>query len=109
MSKYLLLTPGPVNVAENVRTAISNDDICHREADFSSLLQRIEHSLLNLFEIRNTSEYRAVVITGSGTAANETILSSVVGDKNILILSNGEFGERLFNISKTRWLEGGDG
>ena len=40
------------------------------------------------------------MLTGSGTAANESILSSVVGDKNILILSNGEFGERLHAISK---------
>ncbi len=101
MSKYLLLTPGPVNVAKNVRLAITKDDICHREADFNSLLQSIEHKLLTLFEIKDTlSEYRAVVITGSGTSANESILSSVVGNKNILILSNGEFGERLFNISK---------
>jgi 2-aminoethylphosphonate-pyruvate transaminase len=36
-----------------------------------------------------------VVITGSGTAANEAILSSVVGKGAILVLSNGEFGERL--------------
>jgi len=100
MNKYLLLTPGPVNVAQNVRSAITKDDICHREVDFDLLLQSIERKLLNLFEIKNTSEYRAVVITGSGTAANESILSSVVGNKNVLILSNGEFGERLFHASK---------
>src|SRR6185312_6457358 len=28
------------------------------------------------------------------------ILSSVVGEKNILVISNGEFGERLYNISR---------
>lgn len=100
MNKFLLFTPGPVNVAKNVRLAICKEDICHREADFDCLLQSIENKLLKLFEIKNIAEYRAVVITGSGTAANETILSSVVGDKNILILSNGEFGERLYNISK---------
>ncbi len=100
MNKYLLFTPGPVNVAENVRMAICKEDICHREADFDYLLQSIENKLLKLFEIKNSADYRAVVITGSGTAANESILSSVVGDKNILILSNGEFGERLYNISK---------
>lgn len=98
--KQFLFTPGPVNVAESVRRAICKEDICHREDDFNSLLMSIEDKLLKLFEIRNTENYRAVVITGSGTAANESILSSVVGDKNILILSNGEFGERLFNISK---------
>lgn len=100
MNKYLLFTPGPVNVAENVRTAICKEDICHRETDFDHLLLSIENKLLKLFEIKKSADYRAVVITGSGTAANESILSSVVGNKNILILSNGEFGERLHNISK---------
>lgn len=100
MNKYLLFTPGPVNVAENVRSAICREDICHREADFEGLLQSIENKLLRLFEIKNNDDYRAVVITGSGTAANESMLSSVVGNRKILILSNGEFGERLFNISK---------
>ena len=99
MNKYLLFTPGPVNVAENVRMAICKEDICHREADFDHLLQSIENKLLKIFEIKNSADYRAVVITGSGTAANESILSSVVGNKNILIISNGEFGERLYNIS----------
>ena len=99
MNKYLLFTPGPVNVAENVRVAICKEDICHREADFDRLLQSIEGKLLKLFEV-DSVDYRAVVITGSGTAANESMLSSVVGDKNILILSNGEFGERLHNTSK---------
>jgi 2-aminoethylphosphonate-pyruvate transaminase len=80
--------------------AIRKKDICHREADFDCLYQSIENKLLKLFEIKNISDYRAVVITGSGTAANEAILSSVVGEKNILVLSNGEFGERLFSISK---------
>ncbi|MEO2054271.1 MAG: aminotransferase class V-fold PLP-dependent enzyme [Nitrospira sp.] len=99
MKKFLLLTLGPVNVAGNVRLAVCKDDICHRETDFSDLLQSIENKLLRLFEIRNVSDYRAVVITGSGTASNEAILSSVVGNKKILILSNGEFGERLHHIS----------
>lgn len=99
MKKLLLFTPGPVNVAKNLRMAICREDISHREIDFEYLLQSIENKLLKLFEIKKTADYRAVVITGSGTAANESMLSSVVGEKNILIISNGEFGERLFNIS----------
>ena len=100
MKQHLLFTPGPVNVAQNVRGAICKQDICHREIDFDYLLESIENKLLTLFEIKNRADYRAVVITGSGTAANESMLSSVVAGKNILILSNGEFGERLHNISK---------
>jgi len=100
MEKLLLFTPGPVNVAVNVRAAVGREDICHREFEFEELLRSIEGRLLQLFEIRNQSHYQAVVITGSGTAANEAMLSSVVGDQNILILSNGEFGERLHAISQ---------
>jgi 2-aminoethylphosphonate-pyruvate transaminase len=100
MGKLLLFTPGPVNVATNVRAAVAREDICHREFEFEDLLRSIEGRLLQLFEIRNQQHYQAVVITGSGTAANEAMLSSVVGDQNILILSNGEFGERLHAISQ---------
>ena len=99
LDKYLLFTPGPVNVAETLRAAICKQDICHREPDFDALLGSIEHKLLSLFQIRNRARYRAVVITGSGTAANEAILSSVVGKGAILILSNGEFGGRLHKTS----------
>jgi len=100
LDKYLLFTPGPVNVAETLRHAICREDICHREPDFDDLLASIEQKLLSLFQIANRSRYRAVVITGSGTAANEAILSSVVGKGEILILSNGEFGERLHKTSQ---------
>lgn len=99
LDKYLLFTPGPVNVAETLRLAICREDICHREPDFDNLLGSIEHKLISLFQIRNRMRYRAVVITGSGTAANEAILSSVVGKGAILILSNGEFGGRLYKTS----------
>ena len=99
MKQFLLFTPGPVNVASNVRLAICKNDICHRESEFDELLASIEHKLLSLFQIENKARYRAVVITGSGTAANEAILSSVVGDKHVLIVSNGEFGDRLHAIS----------
>ena len=98
--KYLLFTPGPVNVAENVRSSMGKSDICHRESDFEDLLLSVENKLMKLFEIKNVNNYSAVFITGSGTAANEAILSSVVGNKNILVLSNGEFGERLHSISQ---------
>jgi 2-aminoethylphosphonate-pyruvate transaminase len=40
------------------------------------------------------------MVTGSGTAGNETILSSIGNKKKILVLSNGEFGNRLIDIAK---------
>ncbi|MFT7647873.1 MAG: 2-aminoethylphosphonate-pyruvate transaminase [Candidatus Poriferisodalaceae bacterium] len=100
MKKLLLFTPGPVNVADNVRASAVREDICHREIEFEDLFRSLETRLLKLFEIRQPKLYQAVVLTGSGSAANEAMLSSVVGDQNILVLSNGEFGERLHATSK---------
>ena len=99
-SKLLLFTPGPVNVADNVRKAIAREDICHREVEFEQLFCSVGTQLLQLLEIRESHHYQAVVITGSGSTANEAMLASVVGDQNILILSNGEFGERLHATSE---------
>ena len=99
-TKLLLFTPGPVNVSGKVRAAIAREDICHREAEFEQLFRSVETQLLRLFEIREPQHYQAVVLTGSGSAANEAMLSSVVGDQNILVLSNGEFGERLHATSE---------
>ena len=52
MNKYLLFTPGPINVAANVRAAIHKEDICHREIDFNKLLLSVESKLLKLFKIK---------------------------------------------------------
>lgn len=99
-TRHLLFCPGPVNVADNVKRAVVSNEIGHREDEFSTLLSSLNKKLLKVYGTKNTSSYYAIFITGSGTAANETILSSVVGDKHILIISNGEFGERLYEISK---------
>lgn len=98
-TSHKLFCPGPVNVAENVRQAVATYEIGHREKEFSYLLRSINRKLLDVFQIQEHHKYHPIVITGSGTAANEAVLSSVVGNKHILVVSNGEFGERLAMIS----------
>jgi 2-aminoethylphosphonate-pyruvate transaminase len=95
---HKLFCPGPVNVAENVRQAVATFEIGHREKEFSYLLKSINSKLLDVFEIKEQSKFQPVIITGSGSAANEAVLSSM-GERPILIISNGEFGERLAKIS----------
>ncbi len=95
----LLFCPGPVKVADNVWRATSKS-IGHREKEFSKLIINLREKMLKIYQIKNKTKYYSVIITGSGTAANETVLSSIVGDKHILFLINGEFGERIHNISK---------
>jgi len=72
-------------------------DIPHRQPVFEQYLRRIRASLLQLCGADES--YTAVVVSGSGTAANEAALSSIVRrGEEVLLLSNGEFGERLRGI-----------
>lgn len=98
--KQYLFCPGPVNVAANVLQAAIDNEIGHREAEFSDLFRRTQNNLLSLFEVKNKAIYFPVIITGSGSAANEAVLSSIGPNKRVLVLANGAFGERLFSLSK---------
>lgn len=95
-----LFCPGPVQLAKNVKKAAVSHEIGHREPEFSKLLESINNKILDLFHIKNRTEFQALVVSGSGTAGNEAVLSSAVGKKTILVLVNGEFGERLLEISR---------
>lgn len=95
----VLLNPGPVNISERVRQALTRPDLCHRESEFAELLHRIQTKLLRAFVPGAESEYVAVVLTGSGTAAVEAaLMSSLPHGRRILILNNGVYGERMSQI-----------
>ncbi len=96
---HLLFCPGPVNTAANVKNALISYEIGHREKEFEVLFKKLQSKILRAFEIKNRSAYTPVIVTGSGSAANEAVISSIVDKKNILVLSNGEFGDRLINMS----------
>ena len=92
----VLLNPGPVNVSERVRKALQRPDICHREPEFAELLQGIRRKLVQAFVPQAESEYTALVLTGSGTAAVEAaVLSSLPHGKRGLVINNGVYGERI--------------
>jgi 2-aminoethylphosphonate-pyruvate transaminase len=95
----ILLNPGPVNVSERVRKALLRPDICHRESEFSELLTGIREKLLKAFVPGAESEYTAIVLTGSGTAAVEAaLLSSVPQGKRALTITNGIYGDRMSSM-----------
>lgn len=96
--QYTLLNPGPVNVHNSVRAALSGPDICHREVDFFQLLRLTRDKIVNV--CNGTSDYAAVILTGSGTAALESALISIVPKEGkILVLDNGSYGERISKIA----------
>ena len=95
--RTILLCPGPVLLSKTVRRAVGRANMGHREADFSAVLVESAELLRPIVGIDDT--YEVALITGSGTAANETVLSSLGSRGPVLIISNGEFGERLFAVA----------
>ena len=100
-----LFCPGPVLVSRKVKEALSSAEIGHRELEFSELLNRTRLKLGRVFGVTNFHNYTTVVLTGSGSAANEAVLGSAGIGKRLLILSNGEFGERWMSIAQFLDLE----
>ena len=76
-----------------MKAVLLQPDIPHRQPVFEQYVRRIRESLLRLSGAGAGTT--AVVVSGSGTAANETALSSIVRpDEAVLLLTNGEFGEQ---------------
>lgn len=97
MSAPKLFSPGPVMVKDNVRAALLHYDICHRSKEFEAMFADTQEKIKNLFQADDT--YYSVIVSGSGTSANETVLSSLFREgESVLLIRNGMFGERLLEI-----------
>ncbi len=95
----ILLNPGPVNLSERVRQALLRPDLCHREVEFSELQSSIRDKLLEVYDL-DPVRWAAVLLTGSGTAAVEAMLTTLVpASGRLLIIENGVYGERLSQIA----------
>jgi len=91
----LLLNPGPVTLSERVRRSLLQPDLCHRESEFFDLQDEARTRLLAVYGL-NPAEWTAVLMTGSGTAAVESMMASVVPEGGrVLIVENGVYGERI--------------
>jgi 2-aminoethylphosphonate-pyruvate transaminase len=97
LQRFILLNPGPVLTSAEVKNSLIQYDMCHRDQDFSNLVHDLKLKCLPLFGA--DERYRVLFISGSGTAAMEAMLASILPDDSpALVLSNGAFGERLQEI-----------
>ena len=96
MSRTVLLNPGPVTLSAKVRKALAEGpDLCHREEEFAQLLASVRAQLLAVYDL-DPGQWDAVLLSGSGTAAVEGMLTSFVPrDGHLLVASNGVYGERM--------------
>ena len=95
----IILSPGPANISERVRRALTGPDIGHREPEFSELLFETRALLLQVCGV--PQGYSCAVLSGSGTTSIEATITSLcdVGS-GVLILSNGVYGERAAQIAQ---------
>ncbi|SFC10158.1 2-aminoethylphosphonate-pyruvate transaminase [Bacillus sp. OV322] len=97
VKRNILLNPGPATTTDTVKLAQVVPDICPRETEFGEVMEFISEKLTGF--VGNSSDYTTVLFGGSGTAAVESILSSVVGEGTILIINNGAYGKRMCEIA----------
>ena len=96
ISEIVNLSTGPVAISSQVMNAFSEPPISHRSAAFKKLYNKTTDLLSNTFHVKKT-----FLLTGSGTLANEVMLQEIKHiDGKGLILSNGEFGERLIEQAR---------
>lgn len=98
VKRNILLNPGPATTTDSVKFAQVVPDICPRETEFGRIMTEISEDLTRF--VAEPQEYTTVLFGGSGTAAVEAILSSVVDEKAILIIENGAYGKRMAQIAQ---------
>lgn len=98
--RTILLNPGPVTLSPRVREAMLGPDLCHREPEFAALQTGIRERLLAVYDLP-ASEWASILLTGSGTAAVEAMITSLVPNHGrVLVVENGVYGERISNIAR---------
>ncbi|EMD9439726.1 2-aminoethylphosphonate aminotransferase [Burkholderia cepacia] len=95
----LLLNPGPVTLTERVRRSLLQPDLCHRESEFFDLQDEARARLVAAYEL-DPAEWTAALMTGSGTAAVESMIAALVPQNGkLLVIENGVYGERITQIA----------
>ena len=103
MKRQILMCPGPVNTSQQVKAALSGPDVCHREPEFTHLLQTTRAKLLHALGL--DGRYTVAVIGGSGTAALEAaVCSSLDPGRKLLVINNGVYGSRIAQMARLHQL-----
>ena len=91
----ILLNPGPVTITERVRASLMREDLCHREEEFARIVLDIKKRLARVYP-EAEKDYEAVIMSGSGTCAVESIMQSLAPrEGKTLVIANGVYGERI--------------
>jgi alanine-glyoxylate transaminase/serine-glyoxylate transaminase/serine-pyruvate transaminase len=94
-----LMIPGPVEMDQETLKEMSSPPRAHYGVEW---VESYDEALKLLRRIFQTSDADIFLIPGSGSAGLDASIGSLVGDEvKVLVLSNGFFGERLVDITKS--------
>lgn len=92
--------PGPVAIHTQVRRAFEQSPLSHRSAAFMEEFQSVKKRLCELVNAKQVE-----ILVGSGTLANDAVGAQLSLEKRPgLILTNGEFGDRLVDHAQRHGL-----
>ncbi len=102
MNKYRLMSPGPTPIPPEVSAAGALPIIHHRTPEFGEVFTRVNENLKQVFQ----TEDDIFTYSASGTGAFEGAIQNLFspGDK-VLVVNNGNFGNRWVKMSKAFGLE----
>ena len=97
---YILLTPGPLSTSPTVRAAMLRD-WCTWDDDYNlGVVTPLREGLVRLASATQPEAFTAVLMQGSGSFAVEAMIGSVMPPAGkLLVLANGEYGNRLGRIA----------
>ncbi len=103
---FLLLNPGPVPLARDVRSAMSEPMVSHRSSEFESVYERAQDGLDYIFERSSldetptTTDGTSLIFNGTATMAMEAAVANLAGsDDEVVAVFNGKFGRRFKRIA----------
>jgi 2-aminoethylphosphonate-pyruvate transaminase len=100
----VLLNPGPAVVSDRVHRAIGGPDLCHREAEYSDILEGVKRKLFRVAGVGD--DWAMVMIAGSGTAAMEAMTGACVRPgRRLVVCRNGIYGDRILTIARRLGIE----
>ncbi|HEX7343048.1 MAG TPA: aminotransferase class V-fold PLP-dependent enzyme [bacterium] len=96
MAKIMNYSPAAADARERWKKYLSQGEIYPRDDDFSRLLRDVKTGLQKLCH----SEAQVLLLTTAGTGALECAIAGLPEGKRIVVLRNGYFGQRLFEIAQ---------
>jgi aspartate aminotransferase-like enzyme len=101
ISKTINFSTGPLPLRKEAIKCFSENPLSHRSPEFRYLFDKTADLFKEKFRVKNV-----YLLSGSGTLANEVMVQQIkMTNKKGLILSNGEFGNRLIKQARVSALD----